>query len=246
MAQDGKIDLNTADADMLRRIEGVDEARARLIVAHRRQYGPFQSWEDFESVLGIGPVLAKNARAVATLGAFSPLLGGSGALGFGHSANEDDESLDSVEVLSTMARMDLEAALAYEASAEAALGTEELRSQLLRFRDDHLRHVLDLNRVLRVMGSAPILHMRLDTEQYLLRSLAKLARPFGPGALVLVLLTDEQMTNGIYELARELDWDDEVADLIERNAADEQRHLLWLSDKEDELMRHEGHPVQPS
>jgi rubrerythrin len=141
-----------------------------------------------------------------------------------------------VEVLSAVASLDLEAALAYEAGAEALAGLRDLRSHLLRFRDDHLRHMTALNRLLREFGARPI-EPRATPEDYLLRRLARFARPFGPGALVLTLLSDEQMTNGTYELALGLDWDDDVRGLLERHASDEQRHLLWLSDQEDLLFR---------
>lgn len=152
---------------------------------------------------------------------------------------EPDTMDMAAEVLSTLARLDLEAALAYEAGAEVVAGTRELQAQFLRFREDHLKHVLGLNRALRSLRHAPLVHSRQATEGYLLRSLALLGRPFGPGALVLVLLTDEQLTNGIYELALRLDWDDEVTDLLQRNAADGQRHFLWLADRADELTRRE-------
>lgn len=141
------------------------------------------------------------------------------------------------ELLSTLARLDLEAALAYEAGAEVVEGG--LRGQLLRFREDHLRHVLGLNRALRSMGRAPFVHSRQTTEASLACSLARLGGPFGSGALMLVLLADEQLTNGIYGLALRLDWDDEVAELLARHAADEQRHFLWLSDRADEFAKRE-------
>ncbi|HZI12102.1 MAG TPA: helix-hairpin-helix domain-containing protein [Myxococcus sp.] len=232
--KDPRIDLNTADADALSRIEGISEARARQLLAHRERHGPFRSWEEVEAVPGLGPVLVERLRAAALLG---PASDGATALQVPAAVEPgDEEALDAVEVLSAVASLDLEAALAYEAGAEALAGLRDLRSHLLRFRDDHLRHMTALNRLLREFGARPI-EPRATPEDYLLRRLARFARPFGPGALVLTLLSDEQMTNGTYELALGLDWDDDVRGLLERHASDEQRHLLWLSDQEDLLFR---------
>ena len=48
------IDINRADEATLTLLEGVGPARARAIVAWRREHGPFRTWEDLMAVEGIG------------------------------------------------------------------------------------------------------------------------------------------------------------------------------------------------
>ncbi len=226
-----RVNLNTAGPDDLMRIEGIDDDRARLIVEHRRKRGPFRSWEELEEMPGIGPVLAQKIRRAATLGPETA-----------RSAEELGgivEELDEIEVLTTLARLDLEAALAYDVAANAS-HERDLRQTLGRFRDDHLRHVDDLNRLLRGRGGPEL--GRSEKTELLLRPLARVAAAFGPIAVVMTLLNDEQITNETYELALELEWDDDVQRVLERNLSDEQRHLSWLAEKEDQLVE-QGAPM---
>ena len=50
---DGKIDLNTADAGQLCSLPGIGEAKAEAILAYRDQYGPFSSPDELMNVSGI-------------------------------------------------------------------------------------------------------------------------------------------------------------------------------------------------
>ena len=50
---DGRIDLNTADAETLMTLPGIGESKASRIIAWREQYGPFRSAEDLMRIPGI-------------------------------------------------------------------------------------------------------------------------------------------------------------------------------------------------
>ena len=152
-------------------------------------------------------------------------------------ANEDVEGaeLEEVEVLSALAHLDLEAALAYEVAAEAA-DLPDMQAQLRRFATDHTRHVEDLNGFLRERGGTPI-DLKAFSGSRVLAPLSRMAKPLGPIAQVMMLLGNEQLTNLSYAAALDLEWDDRARKVLERNAGDEQRHLAWLSDKQDELSR---------
>ena len=152
------------------------------------------------------------------------------------------EGVDEVEVLSALARLDLEVARAYEACAEAAEHGGELRTQLLRFRDEHLWHVEELNQLLLARGGAP-LQARAHPDGHLLAPLTRLSSPFGLVALLLSLLLDEQMSNWNHDLALELDWaDDGVLAVLEKHRAEEQHHMTWLSEQEEALTALEEMP----
>lgn len=52
-ADDGKLDINTADVSALQELNGIGETRAQAIVSYRESYGAFQSIEDIKQVDGI-------------------------------------------------------------------------------------------------------------------------------------------------------------------------------------------------
>lgn len=64
-AEDGKININTASADELVKLEGVGEAIAARIVEFREKNGPFEKPEDLMKVKGIGQkIFEKNADRI--------------------------------------------------------------------------------------------------------------------------------------------------------------------------------------
>ena len=55
------VDLNVASEIVLKRVSGLNKARAAAIVQHRDKNGPFRSREDLKKVKGIGPVSFQQA-----------------------------------------------------------------------------------------------------------------------------------------------------------------------------------------
>ncbi|MBQ3105543.1 MAG: helix-hairpin-helix domain-containing protein [Lachnospiraceae bacterium] len=53
MGQDGKVNINTADAGVLCTLPGIGESKAASIIAYREANGPFQKPEDLMKVAGI-------------------------------------------------------------------------------------------------------------------------------------------------------------------------------------------------
>lgn len=235
MARDSKIDLNTAEIEDLVALDGINDPLARAIIDQRDEQGGFDRWEDVQSISGIGPVLLERLRAVAVIGRaddarprqLSVVPGDIDSDGFDEALLAEDPAEE--DVLTTLARMDLEAALAYDVAAVSAQDAR-LRDALQSFRDDHLRHVEELNRILKDRGGGPPDGMANRTD-LLLPAVARLTLPFGSDAALVALLVNEQMTNGVYEMVLEFEWDNEVSELLEKNLSDEQRHLIWLSDR---------------
>jgi competence protein ComEA len=63
------VNINSADATTLAKaLEGVGEAKAKAIVAHRQQHGPFKSVDEVGLVKGIGQKLLDRNRANIRLG----------------------------------------------------------------------------------------------------------------------------------------------------------------------------------
>lgn len=147
----------------------------------------------------------------------------------------DDVGVSAPELLSTLARLDAEAAHAYGAAAEV-VEDDDTRSHLQSFGQDHLRHVEEIGRLLTAMGEEAG-DVRTDPAAMLLPALVRMAAPLGMPSVLLTLLNDEQVTNASYDDAAGYAWDDDAEAVIERCRADEERHLRWLSDQYAELER---------
>lgn len=139
------------------------------------------------------------------------------------------------DILSSLARLDLEAALAYEAAAELS-PDDEVARQLRSFARDHRRHAGELNRVLEGEGEAAIEETAGDAP--VLAGIMRLAGPLGPDVIVVALLGNEQLTTLGCDAAVAYSWGEEVQAMLERFAADERRHLAWLAERHDALSAH--------
>jgi competence protein ComEA len=58
-----KVNINTASAKELQKLEGVGRAVAERIVGYREEHGPFKRGEDLKKVEGVGAALWERNRA---------------------------------------------------------------------------------------------------------------------------------------------------------------------------------------
>ena len=58
----GKVDINSADAEMLETLPGIGETRAQAIILHRKEHGPFERVDDIVAVAGIGATILEGLR----------------------------------------------------------------------------------------------------------------------------------------------------------------------------------------
>lgn len=63
-----KIDLNTATATELMRIEGIGPSSAREIIRYREEHGGFRSVDELSEVYGFGEVMANKVRSRVFVG----------------------------------------------------------------------------------------------------------------------------------------------------------------------------------
>jgi rubrerythrin len=146
--------------------------------------------------------------------------------GDGDSAFEGADADEVIEILTTLARLDGEAADAYSVASEM-LQDDELGRKLIEFSDEHIHHLRELNRLIRRAGGAGFDEEDLPAEGLLAR-LAESAAAVGPNELVIALIGNELLCNSTYRTALNLPFDESLHGLIARHHAEEQRHLGWL------------------
>lgn len=73
LAYSAPIDINTASADQLSAsLKGVGPAKARAIIAYRKQHGAFTSIDQLTEVKGIGEATLSKNRELIQVGAGQP------------------------------------------------------------------------------------------------------------------------------------------------------------------------------
>jgi uncharacterized protein (TIGR02284 family) len=128
--------------------------------------------------------------------------------------------------LRDLAQLDIDATSLYE-DAINRITVPLIREKLTEFRVDHLRHVQDLSEEIIKLGGRPVENAP-DVKGTLLRGFTALTSMMGNQAAVMAMIGNEELTNRSYESALKLDWSPSQRALIEKNYADEKRHLAWL------------------
>lgn len=168
-----------------------------------------------------------NAKARNTASAQDPRAPEETELEADDDASERDEDLEQATLLLTLAQMDSEAAAAYETTA-ALVTSEEVRSQLLQFANDHRRHISDIGRLLAKRGVEPSIAAP-PPELSLFAIMSRAMVPLGDEAALMALHISEEFTNAAYSTMLDVVTDVEASALLQRNFEDEQRHIDWLS-----------------
>ncbi len=58
----GKVDINSADAELLETLPGIGETRAEAVIRYREEHGPFKRVDDIAAVPGIGSATLEGLR----------------------------------------------------------------------------------------------------------------------------------------------------------------------------------------
>jgi rubrerythrin len=131
-----------------------------------------------------------------------------------------------VSKLRDLAQLDVDAISLYE-EAINRITIPLISERIAEFRVDHLRHVQDLSEEIIKLGGRPVENAP-DVKGTLLRGFTALTSMMGNQAAVMAMIGNEELTNRSYESALKLDWSPSQRALIEKNYADEKRHLAWL------------------
>jgi len=128
--------------------------------------------------------------------------------------------------LRELAQLDVDAISLYE-EAINRITVPLISERIAEFRVDHLSHVQDLNDEIVGLGGQPVPPLP-DLKGTLLRGFTAVTSVMGNQAAVMAMISNEELTNRTYDSALKLDWPAAQRALIERNNADEKRHLAWL------------------
>lgn len=124
--------------------------------------------------------------------------------------------------LEHLIRIDLDAVRAY-AQAIDHVPDDEVRQMLTGFRADHDRHIADVSAVLVGMGGEP--PRSAHFSGFALAGFTGVVSGMGVAGALMAMQSNEVVTNQAYELALRSELAPELRDLLERNLADEERHL---------------------
>lgn len=132
-----------------------------------------------------------------------------------------------IDGLNDLLQLDHDAVGAYDVALENVQdGDHALRIEA--FRQDHERHIRDLNDVILALGGVPTNepHAAAPIRQ----TLEELVASVGDEALLTVWRRNEQRITGRYtEYAREaVFWPPAAKRVIDQNALDEEKHLRWV------------------
>jgi rubrerythrin len=147
-------------------------------------------------------------------------------------APDEEPAIPAVELISALARLDLEAALAYEAAADATDPQDDLVRTLRDFARDHRSHLEALNETLESEGETPV---SADATGGAVASLLRLTSPLGHEIVVVTVLGAEQLTNLAYDAALSYDWDEETGAMLRTFQEHEERHVSWLAGEHGRL-----------
>jgi rubrerythrin len=127
-----------------------------------------------------------------------------------------------------IARLDLEAAAAYEVIAESA-DDPKLKKMLTSFAKDHRRHVEDIQAFAEANDFVVEIPLP-DGRQSSFVALAVAVGGLDEDAALETLIGNEHLTNRTYETALWLITDEEALAIVEKNREDERRHITALMD----------------
>jgi uncharacterized protein (TIGR02284 family) len=132
-----------------------------------------------------------------------------------------------VEKLDDLIALDIDAVNAYQAAIDR-ITVPVLQEKLREFQGDHRRHIRELSDCVVRYGGTP--RQTADFKGFFLKGFTAVTSMMGNEAALRAMRTNEQLTNRTYQKALQEAWPADVRVLIEKNFADEQRHLAYIQD----------------
>lgn len=136
--------------------------------------------------------------------------------------------MDGLDQLQHLVRIDMDALRAY-AQAIDNVDDQSVRNMLTGFRHDHERHVETLSAAIAEMGGT--VPKQPHFAGFALAGMTGVAAGMGVSSALMVMQSNEIVTNQAYDLALSADLPEPVRELVEQNREDERRHLKEISSR---------------
>ncbi len=147
------------------------------------------------------------------------------------------------EKLNDLIALDIDAVNAYE-EAIKRMSVGFIQERLKQFQDDHQRHIRDLTAVVDRLGGKP--RAKPDVKGFIIKGFTAITSSVGDEGALKAMQSNEKLTNKTYKDACEgVPWPADVRVIIERNFADEQRHLAFVEECLRTRAWEQQQPIQP-
>ena len=133
-----------------------------------------------------------------------------------------------VALLNDLLQLDHDAVGAYTVAIEQ-IERDDYRQDLIRFRGDHQRHIADLTRLVRTHGGTPMERPHIPSGAFKLVTQA-IGTAGGDRELLLAFKSNEGQVRDKYVRAAEGAHPPDVAEVLHRGAADEEKHYRWVAE----------------
>jgi hypothetical protein len=131
--------------------------------------------------------------------------------------------MDVVEHLNELRQLDYDAVQAYEQAIQHSEREVDVLMDLMTFKLDHERHIVELDVVIAALGGAPA-ELHRDLKGVLLEGMTKLRAVTGTIGALKAMRTIEKLTNTRYDRAVEVVAPGDVRLVISMALDDERRH----------------------
>lgn len=129
--------------------------------------------------------------------------------------------------LISLAHLDIDAIHAYTHAIDR-INIQDVKETLIRFREDHERHVQLLSPMISQFGGTPP-EFKPDFKGYLIQGMTALRGITGNEGALKAMKTNEELTSRTYGNALSWEMPDDVRSVIVRNHEDERRHLDYIN-----------------
>lgn len=128
--------------------------------------------------------------------------------------------------LISLCQLDIDAIHAYNKAIDS-IDEMDIKNAIVKFKNDHERHVKDLSdQILSYGGNPP--EFSKDFKGFLLEAFASVRSVTGTEGALNAMQSGEKMTNSSYNDAVSQNFPPMVMTLLRRNYEDEQRHLSYI------------------
>lgn len=138
-------------------------------------------------------------------------------------------STEIINTLNDLLQLDIDAVNAYE-QALKQIDNSDIHSNIESFRQDHLRHIMDLKEIIRKHSGSPV-QSTPDLKGYLLEGFTALRSVTGTKGALSAMEANEKITSKNYgdALQEDILFPADVKELLLKNFADETRHLEYIT-----------------